>query len=390
MHKKKEERMRDVKVAIVCDPLVSGCNLDRYVQNIVEAFPNSEIFTAYSDEEYVEKLVEGKSVHTTFMQKLPRRKALEELYYILQPFAYNRLKFDDYHIVISISKGFGKCINSKNLKHITVCIEPPTFLWENRRKKYGEMNEMKTFLLNMYSYVFNSFLKKKWQEIDIKAMKACTSVIANSEIGRKKILKHYGTNYVVIYPPVDVRSLKSFKKVNRKENWFLYLGSIEKGVGLDLVIKASVKSEQPLKVVGLGDDMDGMVDLVRKLNAKGYIKFLGKVSDIEKHDLLTRAKALIFSMKDSHFSVIPIEANASGTPVVAYKKSAAFETISTDNPKTGVFFEKYSVTELAKILRNFKSERYNPDNCKKQADNFASEIFVYKLQNYVKDVLQNI
>jgi Cdc6-like AAA superfamily ATPase len=74
--------------------------------------------------------------------------------------------------------------------------------------------------------------------------------------------------------------------------------------------------------------------------------------------------------------------------VIAFKEGGVLETISENNPKTGIFFNKYSSDELAKILKRFKATDFDPDNCRKQANNFAPEIFVYRLQNYVKDILQ--
>jgi glycosyltransferase involved in cell wall biosynthesis len=157
---------------------------------------------------------------------------------------------------------------------------------------------------------------------------------------------------------------------------------------VSLAIKACAKAGVPLKIAGTGDEIDAMQELVHKLNAKGLIKFLGYVSDEEKLDLLARTKALVFPVRHEDFGIVPVEANASGTPVIAFKEGGVLESISEENPKTGVFFDRYNVDSLYKVIKNFKSSDYDSDNCKKQANNFASEIFVYKLQNYVKDVLQ--
>ena len=176
--------------------------------------------------------------------------------------------------------------------------------------------------------------------------------------------------------------------MNRKENWFVYVGRVESYKGVDLAIKACVKANVPLKVIGKGNDLERMKDLVRKLNAKGLVKFLGFVSDEERNEAFAKAKAFIYPVRKEDFGIVAVEANAAGTPVIAYREGGPLETISEKNPRTGVFFDKYTVKDLTSVLKKFKSSDYDPVNCRKQAENFSAEIFVYKLQNYVQDAIQ--
>lgn len=213
-------------------------------------------------------------------------------------------------------------------------------------------------------------------------------MIAISKVVQKRITKYYERDSDVIYPPVDVKRIIQSTKNSRKENWFLYLGRIETYKGVELAIRAAVDARVPLKVAGIGDDLDRMKDLVKELNAKGYVKFLGFISDEEKIDLLSRAKALIFPVKGEDFGIVPVEANAAGTPVIAYMDGGVVETISDINPKTGVFFDKYDYKALSKVLKKFDGRAYRSDNCRKQASEFAEEIFIYKIQRYVEDYLQ--
>jgi len=105
--------------------------------------------------------------------------------------------------------------------------------------------------------------------------------------------------------------------------------------------------------------------------------------------LLAKAKALIFPVKGEDFGMVPVEANAAGTPVIAYKDGGVLETISDSNPKTGIFFDKYDYKELVKILKRFNEKEFNADGCRKQAAQFSSEIFQYKLKRYVEDILES-
>ena len=208
----------------------------------------------------------------------------------------------------------------------------------------------------------DTFLERIWQRWDRNAARRCYKIAAISNVVKERVKEYYDYDADVIYPPVEVRKIQSAKKVNRKENWFLYLGRVETYKGVDLAIKACVNAGVPLKIAGRGDHFEAMRELVKKLNARGLVKFLGYVTEEQKVNLLSRTKALIFPVRDEDFGIVPVEANAAGTPVIAYKEGGVLETISQDNPRTGIFFDKYSVRELSKILRKFDSEDYNPDN----------------------------
>jgi len=396
MNKKKKEnrstRAENIKVAIVSEPLFKHGGAEMHLKYILEAFPNNELFTAYYDEEFVKKFLPGVKIHHSFMQYLPWRDKLRQFYLLLQPLAYRSFRFKNFDIVVSLSIAFSKFVRPRRIKHINICMSPPKFLWQKQGrslKSEEQLEGINSLLYRFYDFFTNTFLEKIWQRWDKKAANRCDKIAAISEVVKKRVKKYYDYDADVIYPPVEVSKIKEARKVNRKENWFLYLGRVETYKGVDLAIKACHKAGVPLKIAGKGDHFDAMRDLVKKLNAKGLVKFLGFVTDEEKVNLLSRTKALIFPVRDEDFGIVPVEANAAGTPVIAYREGGVTETISEDNPKSGIFFEKYTIKELAKILKNFKSENYDPDNCRKQANNFASEIFVYKLQNYVKDALQD-
>ena len=235
----------------------------------------------------------------------------------------------------------------------------------------------------------DTFLEDIWKKWDRDAANSADRMIANSNVVRDRIKKFYGRDSDVIYPPVEVKSIMQFSKGKRKENWFFYLGRIERYKGVELAIRACFENKVPLKIAGIGDDLDRMKELVHKLNAKGFVKFLGFVSDKERLELLSKCRALIFPVKDEDFGIVPVEANASGTPVIAYKEGGVIETVSESNPKSGVFFDRYDYKSLSKVINKFDSREYKSENCRKQAENFAVEIFSFKLRSYVEDVLQN-
>lgn len=386
--KKKGKRIVEDRVAVICEPLFKHGGAEVHLKYILEAFPNSEVYTAFYDEKFVKDFYGDIKIHHSLMQYLPKKIEYRQIYIPFQPLAYKSFKLKGYDAVISLSIGFSKFVKTRGIKHICLCLTPPKFLWEKEGrslKSEDQLNGLVKFFYKIYTGSIGKSFENKWRKEDKEAAQNCTKMVANSEIVKKRIKKYYGRDSDVIYPPVEVKKIKEFKKMNRKENWFLYMGRVETYKGVDLAIKAAVRANVPLKIAGVGDHLDQMKELVKELNAKGLIKFLGYISEEEKIDLLSRAKALVFPVKAEDFGIVPVEANAAGTPVIAYRDGGVVETVSESNPKTGIFFDKYEVYELAKILKNFKSVQYHPDNCRKQANNFAAEIFMYKLQNYVRE-----
>lgn len=390
MKRKLRNRGANIKVAVVTDPLYKRGGAEDHIRGILQAFPKAEIFTAYHDPKFTSDYYPHVKVHHSFMQYLPKKFELKYPYMVFLPGAYRSFKFEKFDVVISISIAFAKFAKTKNIPHVNICMSPPKFLWQKEGrtlKSKDKLTGLNRFLFGIYGSVVEPSLEKRWRTWDKEAAQRCTKMVAISNVVKERIKKYYDVDADVIYPPVDTKPLQASKAINRKENWFLYSGRVETYKGVKLAIQACVKAGVPLKVVGKGDDLDAMQALVQKLNAKGLVKFLGYVSDEEKFDLMSRAKALLFPVRHEDFGITPVEANASGTPVIAFREDGVLETISEENPKTGIFFDEYKVDALAKILKNFKSSDFLPDNCRKQASNFASEIFVYKLQNYIKDVL---
>lgn len=391
MKRKVKQRVEGLKVAVVGESLFKRGGAENHLKEILNAFPKAELYTPSYDPKFVKDFFPTtKKIHHSFMQYLPKKFDFKP-YFLLQPLAYKSFNFKKYDVIISLSIAFSKYANTQGIKHIDICMTPPKFLWQKESRSIKNGNKftgLNKLMYKIYSMFMGTSFERKWQEWDREAARKCTKIVAISNVVKARIKKYYDMDADVIYPPVDVKGIGSLKRSIKKENWFLYLGRVETYKGVDLAIKACVKANVPLKIAGVGDNFDEMQELVKKLNAKGLVKFLGYVSEDEKFDLLGRARALLFPVRDEDFGITPVEANAAGTPVIAYREGGVMETISEENPNTGIFFDQYDEETLSKILKNFKPEKYAPDNCRKQANNFASEIFIYKLQNYVKDVIQ--
>lgn len=386
-----KEKSSKYRIAVVADPLFKYGGAEKHLGDILKAFPNSRLYTAFCDRDFVKKYFPNVEVKTSFMQYIPGKFKFRYFLQLLQPLAYRSFRYRGYDAIVSISIAFAKYTRG-NIPHVNICMSPSKFLWEKESRSLKDVSQLKgvnRLLFNFYSFFMNTFLEDIWKRWDRRAAQRVDRMIAISKAVAKRIKKYYKRESDVIYPPVEVKEIQRVTKINRKENWFLYLGRVETYKGVELAIRAAHKAKVPLKIAGIGDDLERMKSLVKELNAKGYVKFLGFVSEDEKLDLLSKAKALIFPVKGEDFGIVPVEANAAGTPVIAYRDGGVIETISDINPKSGVFFKKYDYNSLARVLKSFDGRQYKSDNCRKQASEFAVEIFIYKLQRYVEDAIQN-
>jgi glycosyltransferase involved in cell wall biosynthesis len=390
---KKKLPKSKLKVAVVTDVLYKWGGAEKHLEYILKTFPNSEIFTPYYDKDFMQKHFPKKVVYQSFLRFLPFKWKLRYFYLLLHPLVYRSFDFSDYDVVFSHSIIFAKFAKApKGKKHINSCMTPPKFLWQKDDRtlvKKDQLRGLNKLLFVFHSFFMETFLKERWRKLDRNAAQRVDGMIANSEVVSKRIKKFYDVDAEVIYPPIDVEELASEKLPNRKENWHLYLDRIEIDNGVELAIRACVDAGVPLKISGKGDDEERMHQLVKDLRAKGLVTFLGFVSEEEKLNLLKRCKALIFPARGDDFGIVPVEANALGTPVIAYRDGGVIETISEENPKTGIFFDKYNYKELSKILKNFDEKEFDSKTCISQAKQFDSSIFMYKLKTYVEDVVQD-
>ncbi len=377
-------------IAVVSDPLYKKGGAENHLGFLLKTFDKKTLFTAYCDRDFVKKEFPGIDIKTSFMQYLPWKFQLKHFYNLFLPLAYRSFRFKGYDGIVSISISFAKFVRG-NIPHVNICMSPPKFFWEKRGRSLKDHQQLKGInraLFKFYAFFMDTFLEDIWKKWDRNAARKVDAMIAISNVVKERIKKYYDIDADVIYPPVEVKEIGSETKKFKKENWYLYLGRVETYKGVELAVRAACEAKVPLKIAGIGGDLDRMKELVRTLNAKGYVKFLGYYSDEEKPGLLGRAKALVFPVKGEDFGIVPVEANAAGTAVIAYKDGGVLETISDGNPKTGVFFDKYDYKELSKILKKFNEKNFQPDGCRKQAANFAVEIFQYKTRRYVEDILQ--
>lgn len=356
-----------MRVALVHEYLNQFGGAERMLQVLCTIFPDAPIYALFYDKNATGGIFEGKDIRTSFLQKIPFVKKYHRGFPLLMPLAVEQFDFSQFDTVISLSASFAKGIITKPCtKHICLCLTPPRFLWDDSHKfveEFGYPRFIKAVLPPFISYL------RVW---DKEASYRVDEFWAISEFIRDRIKKYYSQESSLIYPPVNV---SKFYISNDPNDYFLMAGRLVAYKRFDLGVKAFSKLGLPLKIAGIGPEFKKLKALSHKLQAKNT-QFLGSVSDVQLADLYSKAQALIFPQEED-FGIVPLEAMASGRPVIAFRSGGAMETIAEG--KTGVFFDEQTVDSLTYTVRNFNSNKFDPKDCRKQALKFDIEVFKQKV-----------
>lgn len=353
------------KVAIVADWITNPGGDDKVLRALCNLFPAAPLFTTIYRREKM-PYYKGRRVYTTWLNKLPFP------HQVLVPFMFNALRrfdFSSFDLIISSSHTVGKSITkSARTKHICYCHTPLRYVWA------PEIDPLKNRIkLGPLEKPLLAYLKK----CDIKSSKTVDRYIANSRYIAERIKRSYGTQATVVYPPVDTAIFKPKSKAS-KSDYFLAAGRLISYKKTDLIIRACNKANVKLVVAGTGPELKRLKELGGK-----NVLFLGYVNDKKLTDLYQRAKGVIFAAHED-FGIVPVEAQAAGTAVIAYGAGGARETVI--DGKTGLLFQSQTVHSLAKALAQFEKQRFSAQACMLNAQRFSKENF----EKQIKEIVQHI
>ena len=359
-----------MRIAFVHEYLNQFGGAERMLLTLCSIFPDAPVYTLFYDKNATGGVFEGRDIRTSFLQNIPFVKKYHRGFPLLMPLAIEQFDFSDFDTVISISASFAKGIITKpGTKHICICLTPPRFLWDDSHKfveEFGYPKLIKNILPPFISYL------RIW---DREASYRVDEFWAISEFIKERIKKYYLRDSEIIYPPVNV---SKFHISNEPDEYFLMAGRLVAYKRFDLGIKAFNKLGLTLKIVGIGPELKKL-----KKMANDNIKFLELVSDVRLANLYSKAQALVFPQEED-FGIVPLEAMASGRPVIAFRSGGAVETIVEG--KTGVFFDEQTIDSLVYAIKSFNSQKFNSDTCRKQAEKFDVSVFKQKvLEKLVKN-----
>ena len=371
-----------MKIAFVHDWLVTYAGAERVLEQMLNCFPEADLFSTVEFLKDNEKdFIKNKKVKTSFIQKLPFAKKKYRNYLPLMPLALEQLDLSGYDLIISSSHAVAKgIISGPNQIHICMCYTPIRYAWDlqNQYLKDSKLEKgVKGFFLKLILHYIRIWDKSNSSGVD--------HFIAISNFISKRIKKFYGRDSDVIYPPVDLEKFKLNSEV--RSDYYVTCSRMVSYKKIDLIVDTFSNELKDKKLLVIGDGPDRKK--IQKL-AKSNVTFLGSANDEILYDKISNSKAFIFAAYED-FGIAPIEAQSCGTPVIAFGKGGALETIKgMDSIKpTGVFFKKQNSKSLAESVLIFEKNysKFIPENCRDNAKRFSIERFKNEFKTFIE---QNI
>lgn len=367
-----------MKIAIVCDWLVTFAGAEKFLAEIIKCFPNADLFAVidFLDPDD-RKLIANKFAKTTFIQHLPFAKKIYRNYLPWMPLAIEQLDVSSYDLVISNSHAVAKgVLTGPHQTHICCALSPMRYAWDLQHQYLKE-----TGLDRGIKGYFAKYFLHKMRIWDQRTANGVDHFIAISKYISRRIWKTYHRESVVMYPPVDTTQFIPYKD---KEDYYVTASRMVPYKKVDLIAESFSKMpDKKLIVIGDGPDFTKV-----KAKAAKNIEILGFQPNNILLYHLQRAKAFIFAAEED-YGLLPLEAQACGTPVIAFGKGGAAETvigIEQDNP-TGIFFNDQTITSLCEAVQLFEctKEKLTLENCSMNVAKFTPAIFHTQFIQFVHD-----
>lgn len=371
-----------MKVAVVCDWLVTYAGAEKVLEQILNIYPEADLFAVVDFIPPEQRgFIQNKKVKTTFIQNLPKAQKKYRNYLPFMPIAIEQLDVTDYDLVISSSHCVAKgIITGPNQLHISYVHSPIRYAWDLQLqylKEAGMEHGLKSKIARLIMHYM-----RIW---DTRTSNGVDYFIANSHFIAKRIWKCYRREAEVIYPPVDITK---FQFHEEKEDFYLTASRMVPYKKIDLIVKAFNKMpDKKLVVIGKGPDFDKI-----KKAAGPNVNIMGFQPDEVLRDYMQRAKAFVFAAEED-FGIIPVEAQACGTPVIAFGKGGSLETVrgygKKDHP-TGIFFMEQTEDKVIDAVNEFEkvADQISPIDCRSNAETFGIDTFKKNFKRFVDDAIE--
>lgn len=358
-----------MKIALVHDYLTQPGGAERVFELLCKRYPNADIFTSLYEPKQTIDLGE-REVRTTVLQKVP---GASKNFRLMTPFyfsAFRALDLKDYDLIISSTTSFAKAVQKRpGAIHICFCHNVTRFLWDTTTylRDYGTYR-------NLYGILKPIF--QQMRKADLDSAQEPDFYIANSSTVASRIQQFYGKTSVVINYPIDINRFIFSKD---KEDFYLVSARLIGYKRIDVIIEAFNWLGLPLLITGDGPERERLES--RSLN---NIKFLGHVSDTERSHLMSKARGVIVAALED-YGLVPVEANASGTPVISYGKGGVLDTQIPG--ETGVFFNLQTPEAIHTAVVDSTKISWDYEKIRDHAiDNFSEKAFFEKVNGVIEEV----
>lgn len=360
-----------MKLALVHEYLNQYGGAERVLQVLSKRWPDAPVYTMLYDARATGDVFRETTIRTSFLQRLPLSLRWHHGYTALMPFAVEQFDTSAFDTVLSVSASFAKGIVTKpHTRHLCYCLTPPRFLWDDSHQ-FVQRFALPP-LLRHASPLLLSYLRV-W---DQQAAQRVDSFVAISQCVAERIGKYYNRAASVLYPPVNV---SVFRRADTSGvgDAFLMVGRLVAYKRFDLAIRAANRLGFPLTIVGTGVEEKRLRAL-----AGPTVTFRGQVSDDELVRLYAATRAVIFPQEED-FGIVPLEAMASGRPVIAFGQGGVRETVIDGT--TGMFFAEQTEEALVHALERFDSMTFSADACIAQAERFDVPVFISRMETVLMD-----
>jgi glycosyltransferase involved in cell wall biosynthesis len=365
------------KIALVHEWFTALAGSERVVEQFCGLYPDADLFAIYAEQEVVARTeyLRDRRLRTSFIKHLPGTAQHFRSYLLLMPLAVEQFDLSSYDLVISSSHAAAKgVLTGPDQLHISYVHTPIRYAWDLQHQYLRESG-----LDNGFKGWLAKWMLHKMRIWDYRTAAGVDHFVANSHYIARRIQKVYGRHADVVYPPVDVAG---FSPTEKKDDFYLAASRLVPYKRMDLIVRAfAAMPERRLIVIGDGPERDKLA-----AHATPNVELLGYQPLPVLKDMLERARAFVFAAEED-FGIIPVEAQAAGTPVIALGKGGALETVNgLDSAKpTGVFFEHQEVADLIQAVKTFERHegRCTAANCRENALRFSVARFRREFASYV-------
>lgn len=357
------------KIALVHDYFIQMGGAEKVAEELHKLFPTAPMYTTVDARAKLPAGLRNAPVRTSWMQHLPGIKKNFRHYFPVYPLAVEGFNLKEYDLILSSTSGYAKGVRKRRgAMHICYCHTPMRWAWRYddyaRREEFGKAK--RAILPPILAAL------RRW---DLRAAEQPDFYIVNSHNVAQRVKEIYKRESVVIPPPIDV---SRFTQNEPDEDFYLVLSRLISYKQIDLAIEACKKLNRRLVVIGDGPDRKRLEKIAGK-----ETEFLGRQPDEVVTRYASRCRALIFPGEED-FGMVPLEINASGRPVIAYRAGGALETVVEG--KTGMFFDEQSVESVISAIEEFETRSWNRQVMRQHAEKFDTQVFTERVSDFLQKI----
>lgn len=358
-----------MRIALVHDFLVHLRGAERVFLALTNLFPTADLYLLAGDRRLIRRLLPGRRVALSALGRLPLARRTFRAWLPLYPYAIERFDLEAYDLVISSTMGFAHgVITQPATCHICCSHTPLRYAWSWYHRYLATQSRPASLLAQL---VLHSI--RQW---DRQAVDRVDYLVAGSRFNQQRIRKYYRRDATLIHYPIDV---SAFSVAGQVEDYYLVVSALMPYKRVDIAVQACNLLGLPLKVIGEGPEIERL-----RAMAGPNVEFLGSVTDEQLRRAYAHCRAFLFTPEED-YGLTPLEAQASGRPVIAYGAGGALETVVEG--VTGHFFHQQTAAALAGAVARFDPARFHPDVIRQHALSFDVSTFGRQLTAFVQDKL---